>query len=83
MDDGASGQKDGDIHIFAPETNKGYKILLNDGSGKYTEYHTIEDKTAIWPIIVLGDVDNDGDLDAIATNGNRQRANPAKVFFNN
>jgi hypothetical protein len=70
------------MDIFVGEMNHGYRVLLNDGYGKYTEHSAIEDARAIWPIIALGDVDNDGDLDAMVTNGSRQKANPAQVFLN-
>jgi hypothetical protein len=75
---------DGDIDYFYKQENAGYYANLNDGSGNFTENWSYADTDAmIHGAFILGDIDNDGDLDAVVTNGDfRSTALPTLVFIN-
>ncbi|MFC1493268.1 FG-GAP repeat domain-containing protein [candidate division KSB1 bacterium] len=73
---------DGDADMLTWEEGKGYRIYTNGGKGNFTEYCFIEDTGIIRCFTALGDIDNDGDIDAVVTNGNQQNATPAKVLIN-
>jgi putative intracellular protease/amidase len=75
---------DGDVDVFVKQDGAGYKTMLNDGSGVFFEAWAYEDTPAMsLGDVALVDVDNDGDLDAIATNGDyRSTGHPAQVFLN-
>jgi hypothetical protein len=75
---------DGDVDVFFKEGEVGYQAALNDGTGGFVGHWSLADASAmIYGDLGLGDVDNDGDLDAIVTNGDwRADAHPALVLLN-
>lgn len=56
---------DGDVDIFLREPGIGFKTLLNDGSGHFTEYWSRVDSGLNRGGVGFGDIDEDGDLDVI------------------
>ncbi len=81
---------DKDVDVFVKKEGVGYSVRLNDGGvqggtpGSFSQHWSHSDSTAmLLGDIALGDVDNDGDLDTIITNGHFQStAYPAMVFIN-
>ena len=56
--------------------------MLNDGTGHFSSYWSLEDQALTNMLPTLIDMDNDGDLDAIVTYRLRAAVHPAKIFFN-
>jgi hypothetical protein len=75
---------DGDVDVFIKDAEVGYAVLVNDGKGSFSQYWSLEDSTVVrFGDMALEDVDSDGDLDAIITNGHFQSTSyPAMVFLN-
>lgn len=75
---------DGDPDCFVKIAQKGYRAALNDGSGSFLDHWEFEDPEAQRAGDAgLADVDGDGDLDAVITNGDwRGGAIPTKLFLN-
>jgi hypothetical protein len=75
---------DGASDYLAKVAQKGYRTALNDGTGVFVDYWELDDPEAQHAGDVgLGDVDGDGDLDAVITNGSwRGEATPSKLFLN-
>ena len=71
--------KDGDLDIIFGNYNIGITVYLNDGSGLFSEYMSINphQQTAA---VAIGDVDMDGDLDVIQ---GIKSNNPNKIYINN
>lgn len=61
---------DGDVDLFVREVGGGFKTLVNDGTGIFTDRWQYIDSTLIRGFKNLCDLDGDGDLDAIILSGN-------------
>ena len=73
---------DGSIDIFTIELGQGFKTMLNDGSANFTDCWTGTNHDLIRCFSALGDVDNDGDIDVLITNGDRTASFPTAVLLN-
>ena len=74
---------DGDVDYFGKRQSEGYIIQLNDGTGQFTPGWQLDDSHATIGGIALADFDNDGDLDALVTNGFRSTGSfPSRLFLN-
>jgi hypothetical protein len=73
---------DGDPDIFAKERGVGYRVMLNDGQGGFAEHWQMDDTEASYGSVGIGDVDGDGDRDALVCNGDDTGTYPAKVLLN-
>jgi hypothetical protein len=76
---------DGDIDAFIKEEGIGYAVQLNDGTSRFNTYWNHADSAAMnIGDMALGDVDEDGDLDVIITNGHHaiSTSHPTMVFLN-
>ncbi len=56
---------DGDTDILLREADVGFKTLLNDGTGHFVEHWSKADSSVNRGWIGFGDMDQDGDLDAV------------------
>ena len=74
--------RDGDIDFFVREKGKGCKVMLNDGKGGLFEYFNLPDTTLDYGFVGLGDLDGDGDPDAIVTNGGNNDIYSTLVMLN-
>lgn len=73
---------DGDEDIFAKERGVGYRIWFNDGIGRFALHWSQPDSAAAFGAVALGDLDLDGDIDAVVANGDRSATHSTKVFLN-
>ena len=62
---------DGDADAFVEVSGQGYRGLANDGTGAFAETWRLDDPTADYSLwgAAFGDVDGDGHLDVLDTNG--------------
>ncbi|MCP4726408.1 MAG: hypothetical protein GY863_15290 [bacterium] len=73
---------DGDVDIFVKDLTIGYKTMLNDGKGNFTDHWQKDDEASSGHSAALGDLDKDGDLDAIIVNGDNSGSHPTLVYMN-
>jgi len=74
---------DGDVDYFGKNQGSGYVVQLNDGSGQFSTDWQFGDEQSTVGSIALADFDNDGDLDALITNGSRNTSSyPSRLFLN-
>jgi len=74
---------DGHVDIFSKEPGVGYRTLLNDGAGQFSEHwQTAEAEAILRGGMALGDLDGDGDLDAVVANGFQSTSHPTRVWVN-
>jgi hypothetical protein len=73
---------DGDVDLLLWEQNTGFQVLLNDGSGAFRVSQLLADTTIVRAHVALGDVDRDGDPDAVVTNGTSALALPTRILVN-
>lgn len=74
--------KDGNVDILATIPGTGYEVWLGNGNGTFTTSWTIIDSTAMSSPISLGDLDRDGDLDAVVTRFYGNECLPTMVWYN-
>ena len=62
---------DGDADAFVEVDSEGYYVLSNVGAGGFVESWRLDDATAVHALwgAAFGDLDGDGDVDVIDTNG--------------
>ena len=78
------GDLDGDSKpdMFMMEWGKGLRAMLNVGDNHFTDCWQVPVKTIEYGYAALGDIDSDGDLDAVVANGGKNYSDPTRVFFN-
>ena len=80
----AWGDVDGDgaSDAFLTMWNVGFKVFLNDRSGKFSEAWALEDPESLYSIHTLEDIDSDGDLDALVAYRKAEPGRVVRVFLN-
>jgi hypothetical protein len=75
---------DGDVDAFIKQDGIGYSVQMNNGQGSFSQQWSFDDNSAMrLGDMTIGDVDRDGDLDVISTNGHFQTTSyPVRVFLN-
>ncbi|MHC4081691.1 MAG: FG-GAP repeat domain-containing protein [Planctomycetota bacterium] len=73
---------DGDVDLFVRQIGSGFKTMVNDGSGNFTDHWSLPCKDLTHGRGALGDLDGDGDLDGVVTNGDWESQHPTRVLLN-
>ncbi len=73
---------DGAVDVLSTSPGKGFKVYLNDKKGHFTEQSFLPKDDLTIGYCGFGDVDNDGDIDIIFTNGTEDVQYPAGVLLN-
>ncbi len=73
---------DGFVDFFIKDIGEEYRTLLNDGKGHFKSRWKLKDPHVRYGDVVLGDVDRDGDIDAIVVNGDSLATYPTKIWLN-
>ncbi len=74
---------DGDVDLMAKIFGQGYRVRLNDGSGRLEIDWELENSETKRGDITLGDFDRDGDLDALIANGSSSEGGaPTRLLWN-
>lgn len=74
---------DGDVDLMAKIFGQGYRVRLNDGSGRLEIGWELEDSETMRGEIALADFDQDGDLDALIANGSSSEGSaPTRLLWN-
>lgn len=75
---------DGDPDVFIKEPGVGYRVMLNDGRGSFSDHWQMEDteSSVAHQSVGFGDLDGDGDLDAYVTNGSIDQKASGLVLLN-
>jgi len=73
---------DGDIDNFLREEGVGFKSLLNDGTGHFTEGWSRPDSSLTRGGVGLGDIDGDGDPDAVISYHEQSERRFSTVWYN-
>jgi len=73
---------DGDVDNFLREDGVGFKSLLNDGTGHFTEVWSKADSSLTRGGVGLGDIDGDGDNDAVVSYLDQSEHRFSVVWFN-
>ncbi len=73
---------DGAIDILTAERGSGFRVYRNDGAGGFAEHSFVPNASLTFCYTAFADVDHDGDLDVIFTNGTEKEKHPAGVLLN-
>lgn len=74
--------QDGDTDVFVRRVGAGFFTMLNDGTGQFSEHWNVTLPNVQYGMVGFGDFDNDGDFDALMTNGLHDNPNPTWLFYN-
>ncbi|MFC2078939.1 FG-GAP repeat domain-containing protein [Candidatus Bipolaricaulota bacterium] len=75
---------DGAVDAFIKDEGTGYSVLLNQGNGTLIDHWKLPASSLQidYSNAAFADLDGDGDIDVLDTNGERDRAAPSTVLLN-